>query len=135
MSDSNEPEFQISYDERISRDDSLLAAVQAATNYFIEQYEPRGEDRAPASPAISWWIQPGSPTPVRVKVEEHSPFDGQEVFQSLSLEDVRGERERNVSMLRLWRKLLELRSEKRIPIMERLLREIEEQEGGRGVSN
>lgn len=137
MTEMQKPEFDIHIDDRIVKDESLLAAVEAATQYFIEQYEPRGDKGTPAAPSIDWSIHPGSPAPVWVTVAEHSPFDGQEVFQSLSLADVRGERERNVNMLRLWRRLLDQRSTKRISLMERLLREVEEQEGEavRGVTN
>ena len=121
-------EFEIKLDPRIENDGPMREAVSTATQYFIEQYEPRTPSSPPTTPSIEWELRPGTPTPLRVTVSERDALSGREVMQTYSLSDLQRLPDRNVHMLRLWGKLIDSRSAKRISIIEQLLREADQQD-------
>jgi hypothetical protein len=136
MTESVMPAFEVVIDPSILGDDRLRELVNAATRYFMEQYEPVAPGDPPTPPQIQWDFQPLSAPPFRFTVREVNALGYREVLKGFTIEDLRGERERNVHMLTVWRRLLDLRSAKRLSILEQLVREAEEQTGGdRGVSN
>ncbi len=127
MSELVLPAFEILIDPRIDRDEQLREAVVTATDYFIEQYEPRTPTDPPTPPTIAWKVVPGAPSPLKVVVTEHDALSYREVMATYSRGDLQRLPDRNVHMLQLWGKLLDLRSAKRISIIEQLLREGREQ--------
>jgi hypothetical protein len=122
-------DFKITIDERIHRDERLLQDVRKATDFFIEQYEPRTPSDPPFVPEIEWTLSPGVLPPLWVNVHEKYDLGLLGTARGMMMNDLRDERSRNVNMLKLWGQLLDERSGKRITLMEDLLRQLEEEQG------
>jgi hypothetical protein len=125
-------EFEVKIDDRIQRDARLLNNVAKATEYFIEQYEPRAPGNPPLKPSISWTLKPGVSPPLWAGVHERDDLGERIVERGMMTNALTDEVSRNVNMLKLWGELIDRRSDERISFLEELLRKAEELElGGR----
>ena len=135
MSDASK--MTVSIDDAIRARPGLLAQVQEASGYFLQLYEPRTPGNPPLKPSLAWTLTPTLSHPLWAEVHERDTTGERFVSRGMGESDLHDPLSRDVHILKLWGDLLNNRSDKRMTILDELIRQAEqiELEGLHGLAN
>ncbi len=134
MSDPNP--MTVTIDDAIRARPDLLARVEEASDYFRQLYEPRTPTDPPLMPSLNWTLSPLVAPPLWAEVHERDTTGERKVSRGIGERDLEDPVRRDVHMLKLWGDLLNNRSDKRMSMLDELIRRAEtlEREGAHGFA-